>query len=72
VFLQQNPKVWEHVRDRVGALRGCRWEDVAGLEIGEALLAATVTTDPRWRRGARRFRVRPPRCRHGGFTRAMI
>ena len=72
VFRQRNPRMFEHLRERVGALRGYSFEDVAQLGPGEALLAASDTTDPRWRAATRRVRLRPLRCMHGGMTRAMI
>jgi len=72
VFQLANPRIWEHVRDRVGALRRWRFGDVEGLRPGEALLAARVTTDPRWQQGARLVRMRPLQCEHGGRTRSVV
>src|SRR5262249_31918376 len=72
VFKQRNPRVFEHLRDRVGALRGWHFNDVCDLDPAVALVAATTTTDPKWRVGARKVRFRPLLCMHGGMTRAMI
>jgi hypothetical protein len=72
VFQQRSPRIFEHIRDRTGALRGVRFEHAAGLGVGEALLCATHASHPGWQKGCRRVRVRPPRCLHGGFTRAVV
>ncbi len=65
-----SPAIFEHTGERVGALRGHKWDEVANLRPGEMLLAVTLSTDPQWRTGSRR--VRPPRFMHGGYTRAVI
>src|SRR5205085_5841394 len=60
VFQQRSPRIFEHIRDRTGALRGVRFDEVSGLGVGEALIAATHATAPTWRQGCRRVRIRPP------------
>lgn len=72
VFQQRSPRLFEHLRERLGPLRGVRYDEVARLPVGHALLGAAASTDPTWRPGARRLRVRPPRCLHGGITRTVI
>ena len=69
VFQQSNPVAWEHLRHRVGPLRGVRWEDVAFLEPGFAVLTSLLSTD---RQQAHLVRFRPPLCMHGGYTRGAI
>ncbi len=71
-FALRNPRVYEHLRERVGALRGWLFEGVQRLGTGEALVALNESTDPAWRRGARVVRFRPLQCMHGGMTRAIV
>src|SRR5205807_679062 len=57
IMAQKSPLIWEHARERVGALRGHRWEEVARLEPGYMLLAVSVSTDPLWQQAARLVRI---------------
>lgn len=70
VFHLRNPKTFEYIRDRVGALRNCRYSEVESLKEAWAILAATRATSPRWP-GFRKVRMRPPCSMHGGFTRTQ-
>ena len=72
VFMLRNPKIWEHIRDRVGSLHGRRWSEVATLQVAEAILGMSRSTDPELRRASAKLRIRPPRCEHGGWSRAMV
>ena len=35
VFMLRNPRIWEHIRDRVGSLHGRRWSEVSTLQVAE-------------------------------------
>ncbi len=72
VFMLRNPKVWEYIRDRVGSLHGRRFTEVAGLQIAEAIVGMSRSTDPRLRQASAKMKVRPPLCQHGGFSRSMV
>ena len=72
VFMLRNPKIWEHIRDRVGSLHGRRFSEVASLQVAEAILGMTRCTDPELRRASAKLKIRPPRCEHGGWSRAMV
>ncbi len=71
VFMLRNPRIWEHLRDRVGSLHGRRFSEVQALQVAEAIVALTHSTEAKYRRGSLNLKVRPPRCMHGGFTRAV-
>ena len=72
VFLLRNPKIWEHIRDRVGSLQGRKWNDVAILKAAECILGMSRSTVPAYRNNSVKLKIRPPRCEHGGYTRAMV
>ena len=72
MFLLRNPKIWEHIRDRVGSLHGRRWTDVSVLQVAECILGMTRSTVEAYRNSSVKLKIRPPRCEHGGFTRAMV
>jgi predicted Zn-ribbon and HTH transcriptional regulator len=67
----RNPRIWEHLRDRVGSLHGRRFSEVQALQVAEAIVALTHSTEAKYRRASLNLKVRPPRCMHGGFTRAV-
>ena len=72
VFALRNPRIWEHIQERVGSLRGRKWNDVALLQVAECIVGMTRSTVAAYRNSSVKLKVRPPRCEHGGFTRAMV
>jgi hypothetical protein len=71
VFELRSPKIWAHIKERIAGFAGWRFEEIAALAKGYAVVAATASTDPRWRRRAQRMYFRPVLCEHGGHTKAV-
>jgi hypothetical protein len=40
--------------------------------VAEAIVAMSHSTVAQYRQGSVKLKIRPPRCMHGGFTRAMV
>ena len=72
VFALRNPKIWQHIQERVGSLQGRKWNDVAILKAAECILGMSRSTVAAYRNNSVKLKIRPPRCEHGGYTRAMV
>ena len=71
-FRVLNPKVLQHLQQRVAGFAGLRAQTLAALHPGHALWVPTECSDPGWRGEAQQVYIRPARCQHGGHTVAVL
>ena len=71
-FRVTNPKVLQHLQQRVAGFAGLRAQTLAALHPGHALWVPTECSDPGWRGEAQQVYIRPARCQHGGHTVAVL
>ena len=67
-----NPKVLQHLQQRVAGFAGLSAKALAALSPERAYWVPSEATDPAWRGQAQEVYVRPARCQHGGHTRAVL
>jgi hypothetical protein len=71
-FRVRSPKILDHVRERITGLSGRRFHDISQQAPGEAVLVVAEATEEDFRDHGQKIYIRPPRCRHGGETKAEI